>query len=68
MKPGFNFGETDDFGYFVTRDKVPVRDLQATILHSLGLDPKKFSYPFQGLNHRLIGPTDEAVVRSELLV
>ena len=67
MKPGLNFGETDEFGYFVANDKVGVRDIQATILHQLGLDPFKHSYPFQGLNARLIGPTSEAEIRHELL-
>jgi hypothetical protein len=67
VKPGIVFGETDDFGYFITKDKVPVADLQATILHLLGLDPHKLSYKYQGLNQRLIGPTDAPRVRHELL-
>ena len=67
MKPGIVFGETDDFSYFITKDKVPVLDLQATILHLLGLDPHKLSYRYQGLNQRLIGPTEEPRVRHELL-
>ena len=37
MKPGFIYGETDDFGYFVTKNEMTVRDLQATMLHLLGL-------------------------------
>jgi hypothetical protein len=60
VKPGHVFGETDELGYFVTKDKVGVHDLQATILHLLGIDAKRFSFPYQGLNQRLIGPTDEA--------
>ena len=36
MKPGFVYGETDEFGYFVTKNEMTVRDLQATILHLLG--------------------------------
>jgi Protein of unknown function (DUF1501) len=67
VKPGIVFGETDDFSYFVTKDKVPVFDLQATILHLLGLDPHKLHYKYQGLNQRLIGPTEEPRVRHELL-
>jgi hypothetical protein len=67
VKPGIVFGETDDFSYFVTKDKVPVFDLQATILHLLGLDPHKLHYKYQGLNQRLIGPTEEPRVRFELL-
>jgi hypothetical protein len=67
IKGGTTFGETDELGYFIVKDKVGIPDLQATILHLLGLDPYRFSYPFQGLNQRLIGPSDEAVIRHELL-
>jgi hypothetical protein len=67
VKPGIVFGETDDFSYYVTKDEVPVFDLQATILHLLGLDPHKLSYRYQGLNQRLIGPTEQPKVRHELL-
>lgn len=51
-------GETDEIGYYPTRDPVHVRDIQATILHLAGLDPWRFSFPFSGLNQRLIGPED----------
>ena len=37
-----------------------MRDLQETILNQLGLDAHRFTYPFVGLNQRLIGPTEEA--------
>ena len=60
IKPGIVYGETDDLGYFVTRDKMTVPDLQATILHLMGMDPHRLSYRYQGLNQRLIGPTDDA--------
>ena len=59
IQPGIKFGETDDIGYRITKDKVTVRDLQATILHLLGLDPYRLTYPFMGLNNRLIGPAGE---------
>jgi hypothetical protein len=68
IKAGFTLGETDELGYFITKDKMSVHDLQATILHLLGLDAWKFSYPYQGLNQRLIGPEGDARVRHELLV
>ncbi|QNN24620.1 DUF1501 domain-containing protein [Planctomycetales bacterium ZRK34] len=68
IKPGLSVGETDDLGYFIAENPVSVRDLQATMLHQLGLDPHKFSHPFQGLNARLIGPTEEANVRHDLLL
>ena len=60
IKPGISYGETDEFGFDVVRDKVSIRDLQETILHQLGLDAHRFSYPYLGLNQRLIGPTEEA--------
>jgi hypothetical protein len=63
---GFVFGATDELGMHVTQDPVSVRDLQATILHLLGLDPFRLHYPFQGLDQRLIGPEGKALVRSEL--
>lgn len=66
MKPGLDFGETDDFGYFITKDEVTVRDLQSTILDLLGLDAKRLSYPYLGLNQRLIGPEGRGRVRREL--
>jgi hypothetical protein len=68
VKPGIVHGATDDLGYFITEGKVPINDLQATILHLLGLDPHKFSYKYQGLNQRLIGPAETPKVRHELLV
>jgi hypothetical protein len=67
IKPGVTLGATDDFGYFITDGKMSVRDLQATVLHLLGLDAWKLTYPFQGLQQRLIGPEGEAEVRKELL-
>ena len=67
VKGGVNYGETDDIGYYVVRDKVSVHDLQATILHLLGFDPHKYSFPFQGLNQRLIGPEAGPRVHEKLL-
>jgi hypothetical protein len=67
VKGGLGYGATDELGYFVTEDKMSIRDLQATILHLLGFDPRRFAFPYQGLQQRLIGPTDEARIRHELL-
>ena len=67
IKGGLAYGATDDIGYYGVEDKVSIRDLQVTILHLLGLDPYKFNYPFQGLNNRLIGPTDEGKVLTRIL-
>jgi hypothetical protein len=67
IKKGLAYGQTDDIGYYIAENKVTIRDLQATILHCLGLDPRRFSYAYQGLNNRLIGPTDEGRVLTEIL-
>jgi uncharacterized protein (DUF1501 family) len=53
IKPGLTLGATDELGYHVAEDKVHVHDLQATILHCLGLDHTKLTYQFQGRPFRL---------------
>jgi hypothetical protein len=53
VKHGISYGETDELGFSVTRDKVHVHDLQATILHLLGFDHEKLTYRFQGRDFRL---------------
>lgn len=67
IKPGFAYGTTDELGYHVADKKMHIHDLQATILHQLGFDPHKFSVPYQGLNQRLIGPTEEPRVITDLI-
>jgi len=67
VKRGLVHGETDDFGYTVARDKLSVRDLQATMLHLMGLDAHQLSYAYLGLRQRLIGPTDEAQIAQSIL-
>jgi hypothetical protein len=67
IKGGVNLGATDELGYNVTESPVTVHDLQATILHLLGLDAWKLRFPYQGLQQRLIGPEGDAKVRKELL-
>lgn len=67
VRAGWDHGTTDDLGYYVDSDPVTPRDLQATLLHLLGLDPYRFHYLHQGLNQRLIGPTDEGRILGELL-
>jgi hypothetical protein len=52
-KPGAVIGETDDFSYNVVSDPVSVWDLQATILHLMGIDHTKLIYRFQGRDFRL---------------
>ena len=50
---GTSYGATDDFSYNITQDPVHVHDLNATILHLLGIDHRRLTYKFQGRNHRL---------------
>ncbi len=53
VKPGVTIGETDDFSYNIARDPVHVHDLNATILHCLGIDHTRLTYKFQGRYFRL---------------
>lgn len=53
MKPGMTYGQTDDFSYNITENPLPVHDLNATILHCLGIDHKKLTFKFQGRYYRL---------------
>lgn len=53
MQPGLTYGETDDFSYNITANPLPVHDLNATILHCLGIDHKKLTFKFQGRDYRL---------------
>jgi hypothetical protein len=53
IKPGITYGESDDLGFSVARDKVHVHDLHATLLHLLGFDHTRLTYRFQGRDFRL---------------
>lgn len=53
VKPGMTYGETDEFGYFGVKDKVHIHDLQATILHLMGMDHERLTYHYQGRDFRL---------------
>ena len=53
IKPGTVYGETDDYSYNLVRDPVHVHDLQATILHQLGIDHTRLTYRYQGRDFRL---------------
>ncbi len=67
VRTGMTFGETDPMGYLPAENPVQLRDLHATMQHLLGIDHERFSYPFQGLNQRLVGVKPARVVR-EILV
>jgi hypothetical protein len=53
IRPGHDHGETDEFSYNIVRDPVHVHDLNATLLHCLGIDHERLTYRFQGRDFRL---------------
>ena len=53
IKPGMIHGETDPFGYNITRDEVSIHDFHATIMHLMGIDHKKLTYRYKGRDFRL---------------
>jgi hypothetical protein len=53
VKSGFSYGMTDEFGYHAVQDKVHMYDLQATLLHLMGLDHEKLTYRYAGRDFRL---------------
>ncbi len=61
VKGGYTHGESDEMGFAVARDGVHVHDLQATILHLLGLDHTQLTYRFQGRDYRLTDVSGKVV-------
>ena len=53
VRKGYTHGKTDELGFYGVEDRVHVHDLQATVLHQLGIDHERFTYPFQGRDFRL---------------
>lgn len=66
VKSGMVYGETDDFSYNITQDPVHIHDMNATILHCLGIDHRRLTYKFQGLDMRLTGVEDHEPVKGIL--
>ena len=66
IKGGISYGETDDFCYNVAKDPVHIRDFHATMLHQLGIDHNRLTFPYQGLDHRLTGVEPSRVVKEIL--
>ncbi len=66
VKGGIEYGVTDDYSYNILKDPVHIRDLNATILHTLGIDHEKLSFRFQGLDQRLTGVEEQKVVKEIL--
>jgi hypothetical protein len=67
IKPGIVYGQTDDYGYNIVSDPVPLRDFHATLLHQFGLDHNRLAVPYQGLNQKLVGVDAPANVVTGLL-
>ncbi len=67
IKGGVTHGETDELGYHAAVNRTHVRDLHATMLHLLGIEPQTFTHRFQGLDARLTGVEDEAHVIKPIL-
>ena len=61
IKGGMTWGETDEFGYNVTSSGVHVHDLQATILHLMGINHERLTYKYQGRRFRLTDVHGEVV-------
>ena len=61
VRPGMTYGATDDFSYNIVESPVHVHDLQATMLHLLGLDHQRLTYRFQGRDYRLTDVSGEVV-------
>jgi hypothetical protein len=61
VKPGVNFGATDEFGYAPVEDPIHVHDLHATLLHLLGLEHTRLTFRFQGRDFRLTDVSGEVV-------
>lgn len=62
VRGGLTYGATDEFGFHITEKPVHVHDLQATILHCLGLDHRTLTFPFKGLDVRLTGVDEHEAV------
>lgn len=61
VKPGTAYGATDEYGYFAVENKVHMHDLHATMLHLLGMDHKRLTFPFSGRDMRLTDVHGEIV-------
>ena len=66
IKGGITHGQTDQFSYNVVEDPVHVRDFNATILHQLGIDHNRLTFPFLGLDQKLTGVEETHVVKKIL--
>ncbi|SMP74836.1 Protein of unknown function [Neorhodopirellula lusitana] len=66
VKSGFTYGETDPVGYSPAENPVQLRDFHATMMHLMGMDHNRTSYPFQGLDQKLTGVKPARVIEEVL--
>jgi len=66
IKAGFEYGKTDDYSYNIVENPVHIRDLNATILHQLGVDHNRLTFKYQGLEQKLVGVEPSHVVKDIL--
>ena len=67
VKRGFSYGSTDPIGYRVVENPTSIHDLHATILHLLGMDHRRLTSRFQGLDQRLSNVTKPSRVIKEIV-
>jgi len=67
IRPGVSLGATDELGFHVTERPVHVHELQATVLHCLGIDNRRLSFKYRGLDFRLTGVEEQQPVKEILL-
>ena len=67
VKRGMTYGKTCPLGFDIVENPVGIRDFQATVLYLMGLDPNRLTFPYQGLDQRLIGPAAGPRVMHDLL-
>ena len=66
IKGGTVYGETDDFSYNIVKNPVNLNALNATVLQQMGIDHRRFVFPFQGLDQRLTGVEPSEVIKGIL--
>lgn len=67
IKPGFEYGKTDSYSYNIVENPVHINDLNATILHNLGINHERLTFKYQGLDQRLTGVEGAKVVKDILV-
>jgi len=66
VKPGIEYGQTDDFCYNIAENPVAISDLNATVLHCLGIDHRRLTFKYRGLDAKLTGVEESHVVKDIL--